>query len=832
MDDFSDLGNAIAEATGAPVTRATYTIQTNGTSSTPSPAAQQSPLDKALAAEGTTGPVADIARSIYTQESGAGSNTKTSNANAVGGMQVQPATFSGVADKGWDINDPVQNARAGIRYVKQMYGQAGGDPVLTAAGYYGGPNGIEKARQGIAVSDPRNPNAPNTLQYGQQVAARLPQSSPAVYDPNAFNADDIVAALTGSGQANATQAQQTVAGPSQASQIPGSNAVAPPSDHGAPATQQPETWWDKLKGLGEAAASTASGMVAGVIGPTAGLAYGLTHGYGSPQGVKNASDVAANVSDAMTYQPKTQAGQRYTQNVGDAVNNSGIAALAPISEISALGSIAPAAIDQIKGTIPISNITQDVAHIDPTMKPRVKLNIDGSQTPIQQAPPITASGPQSVGAAASSYSQQAAASGASPEMVAAIAKAEENGQLNSTAAARHIEASSLPVPVDLTAGQATGDVNILSHEQNTRGAQPGLAERFNGQNGQLIENINAIRDQAAPDVFGANHVENGQSVINSYLAKDDLANTDISAKYQALKDANGGDFPLKGSDFVNSADAALKADNVTRFLPPEVGGILGDLRDGGPMTVNDFENYRTILAQQARKAARSGDGTAEHAINVVRNSLESIPMSDEAAAIKPLADAARSAAKARFDALREDPAYNAAVNGTVAPDDFIHKFVVNGKVGDVGIMQANLADDQSAAQAIASGAINHLKNRAGVGNDAGNFSQAGYNKALQAMAPKLNALVPPEQAQQLQTLGNVSRYTTEQPRGAYVNNSNTLVGSMANSAKELGLGVLNAKTYGASGLIRNKLAERAASKSAAKSLEVGAGLTKISGFPK
>jgi len=47
---------------------------------------------------------------------------------------------------------------------------------LTAAGYYGGPGGLEKARRGIAVSDPRNSNAPTTLQYGQQVASRIPNS--------------------------------------------------------------------------------------------------------------------------------------------------------------------------------------------------------------------------------------------------------------------------------------------------------------------------------------------------------------------------------------------------------------------------------------------------------------------------------------------------------------------------------------------------------------------------------------------------------------------------------------------------------------------------------
>ena len=130
-------------------------------------------FDTALEAEGITGQLAEVARSIYKQESGGGKNTKTSNAGAVGGMQILPGTFASVADKGWDINDPMMNARAGIRYIKQMDKLAGGDPALIAAGYYGGTGGLQKAKLGIAVSDPRNPNAPNTLQYGQQVAARL-----------------------------------------------------------------------------------------------------------------------------------------------------------------------------------------------------------------------------------------------------------------------------------------------------------------------------------------------------------------------------------------------------------------------------------------------------------------------------------------------------------------------------------------------------------------------------------------------------------------------------------------------------------------------------------
>ena len=131
------------------------------------------PFDIALQQEGVSGPLADLARSIYVQESGGGKNTTTSNAGAVGGMQIIPDTFNRMADQGWDINNPEHNARAGLRYIKRLHEMSGGDPMLTAAGYYGGEGAIDKARRGIAISDPRNPNAPNTLQYGKAVVDRL-----------------------------------------------------------------------------------------------------------------------------------------------------------------------------------------------------------------------------------------------------------------------------------------------------------------------------------------------------------------------------------------------------------------------------------------------------------------------------------------------------------------------------------------------------------------------------------------------------------------------------------------------------------------------------------
>lgn len=137
-----------------------------------------SALDVALEAEGVAGSLADVARSIYAQESGSGKNTSTSTAGARGGMQILPGTFREVAGKGWDIDDPIDNARAGVRYIRKMSDKAGGDPALTAVGYYGGPGAIEKARRGEAVSDPRNPKAPTTLDYAAQVVGRMQKAAP------------------------------------------------------------------------------------------------------------------------------------------------------------------------------------------------------------------------------------------------------------------------------------------------------------------------------------------------------------------------------------------------------------------------------------------------------------------------------------------------------------------------------------------------------------------------------------------------------------------------------------------------------------------------------
>ena len=439
-------------------------------------------------------------------------------------------------------------------------------------------------------------------------------------------------------------------------------------------------------------------------------------------------------------------------------------------------------------------------------------------------------------AQSSAQSQGAAAAAprlgqTSPEIRQAIVQAAQKtgGAVNPDALVRHVEADTLPVPVRLTEGQALQDPVRISAEQNMRGQANGaLAERFNQQNGHLIQNVQAIRDEVGPDVFTTNPVEHGDTLIKAYQDKDAALRADITAKYKALADANGGDLPLDGKTFVDSAQAALKKQMKAPFLPPGVQSTLSEL-GSGPMTFENFENLRTTLAAEGRKAARAGDGNAEGAINIVRDQLENVPVSGQTAAVKGLADQARSAAKARFDALRADPAYKAAVDGSVPPDRFVSKFVTGGTRDNVARMQQAFADDPVAQQTMGVAAVDHLRRSAGIddmGN--GNFSQAGFNKQLQALNPKLRALVGPAHADTLDQLGTVARYTQVQPRGAFVNNSNTLVGALAEHGSNLLEGVANAKTGGIGGtLARGVLNKRATRAAVQRALAPGAGLDQL-----
>jgi hypothetical protein len=438
---------------------------------------------------------------------------------------------------------------------------------------------------------------------------------------------------------------------------------------------------------------------------------------------------------------------------------------------------------------------------------------------------------QSMGAAGAAVDLQKL----SPDLRVAVEKAVQKtgGAVNPDAMARHIQADSLPVKVNLSTGQVLGDARLISDERNARGATPGFVEGFAAQNKALTANLRTFRDTAGENVFSTSPDQHADTIIARYKAIDDARNADIGAKYKALQDAAGGEFPVDTQALLTNVKAALKKSLSTSKAPSDVMAELEEKAASGNMTLEDFEGIRSSLARTQRSAS---DGQERHAAGVIRNQIEAMPLQPGAEKLKGLADAARAAARDRFQALEADPAYKAAVNETTPPDKFVQKFIIGGNRDEVAKLSEAMRDDETAAQTLKVATLDHLRQAAGI--DAsfnGNFTQAGYNKALRALEPKLGSLLDPKLAEHVQNLGDVARYTQLQPEGHYVNNSNTSVAqrALAHGADVLE-GAANVKAGGVpvGTWVRQNVTDRAGRKAAAKTFAPGAGLTHLSDLTK
>lgn len=433
---------------------------------------------------------------------------------------------------------------------------------------------------------------------------------------------------------------------------------------------------------------------------------------------------------------------------------------------------------------------------------------------------------QSMGAAAAAPRLQ----NVSPELKQAIVTAagKNGGAVSPEVLARHIDADSLPVPVRLTEGQATGDVNLLSHEQNLRGRVPAIAERFNDQGRALAQNLQAIRDNVGPDVFSANHVEHGDTLMNAYRAVDDARNSTINQAYAGLRAAAGGQFPIGADTLLQDVNRRLGAQLIAEHAPPSIMNALKNFAaNPGSMTFENFEAMRTNLATIQRTAT---DGLERRAAGEIRQAMEDLPLAPEAAKLKPLADRARSLARERFQAIDADPAYAAVVNGTVQPDDFVRKFITAGKRDDLARMAQTLSGDEAARQTMGVAALDHLRDAARLNpHFEGNFASASFNKALQKLGPNIQSMLPPQAVEQLEQLGRVANYTTAQPRGSFVNNSNTFVAAAADHAKSAAEGVANVAAGGlpVGTWVRRGLEGRATRRQAERAMAPGAGLGRL-----
>jgi len=329
-----------------------------------------------------------------------------------------------------------------------------------------------------------------------------------------------------------------------------------------------------------------------------------------------------------------------------------------------------------------------------------------------------------------------------------------------------------------TAGQITRDPTQFAQEKNLRGivgAGEPLANRFNQQNAQLIDNLNTRGAAAAPGAL-----QTSEAVMGKLSAGDAARKAATDALYSSARDSEGRAAALNPQAFATAANDALDSGMLGHTLPGQARAILNDVATGKiPLNVNTAEQIKTVLGSMSRGA--SVTDAERLALSKVRDALDNTPVASQMGedAIKAF-NLARGAHSVRMQLQEKVPALAAAVEKE-APDKFFQKYVLGGDVRDLkalsGVLKKEAPDaiDQIKAQI-----VDHLKTKAlnQANDEVGIFSQSAYNKALDNLTDKLPAFFSKQEIADLQRVGRVSSYIQAQPAGAAVNNSNTASAAM------------------------------------------------------
>jgi hypothetical protein len=391
------------------------------------------------------------------------------------------------------------------------------------------------------------------------------------------------------------------------------------------------------------------------------------------------------------------------------------------------------------------------------------------------------SGMQSGGAAATTNKAMldAAIAQASPELAAQLAK-ENPATINPQVLERYVDADTLGVK--LTKGQATQDPTLISNERNARGQDPRLAEALSQQNKTLLEKASSVKEQVAPDVFAPDYVANAEGALEFIGGKVKQNEQATTKAYKDLEDFGAGKIEVDSKTFAENAMKALTAKEDIDFLPSVIKTKIDAYEGGKPMNFAQYENLRTQIARETRKAQKADDGNAVHALTLVRGELEKLPLIGETVEAKALADKARSTAKSEFDLLnRDSPAYNKVyadlINGKTDTKDFIQSAVLRSKNKDF-VKTMELFDDPVAQQHLRAGALDIILKDAT--DTSGNFKPARFAKAIENLDvnKKLDVLFGQE-AQTLRKIAKTGQLVEARPAGAFVNESNTTVARMA-----------------------------------------------------
>ena len=510
-----------------------------------------------------------------------------------------------------------------------------------------------------------------------------------------------------------------------------------------------------IAGAGEAALALGTGATGGTIGMIGGTLKGLAEQllsgqFGTQQAADAVEQAATEGAQALTYAPRTQAGQEQTQAVGEAL--APLAAVAPMTaELGAIaqGARAAAPVARAAADRVVAPIQQGARQITETIRP------------------------------ATAEAQTVARSGG--------AAAVEAGAL------RQAKAEELPVPIKLTEGQKSREFGQQRFERETA-KDPEMGEpirqRFEEQNAKLQQNFDSFIDATgaqAGDLRGA-----GLAVDKALRSRAAADKTKIRTLYKEAEKSGEMESPVTLDSLVKHIDESGPEAEVANVLKAAKAkaiqlGVATEAENGQlipqPVSLKNAELFRRSI-----NAATNAEPT-----NIRQASIMKGLVDDATEGVGGEAYRKARGARARFAKDYENVSLVKNLIGqkrgsndrAIALEDVVRRSVIepSTSLDDVRqirrLLQTEGPSGQQAWKELQGATLNYIKDEAlkNVARDQqGNaiISPAQLDRAIQKLDKngKLDFVFGKKGAEMLRTVNDVAKDVLVAPPGA-VNTSNT-----------------------------------------------------------
>lgn len=680
--------------------------------------------------------------------------SRVSEAGAKTPYQFIEATRDAVLKKyGIDPWLSAQNAsEATALLLKESLDRNKGDVTAAVGEYHGG---TDRKNWG-----PRTNSYINRVMVGQQASkanaldngfAKFMAANPATPAPKPEAPVDQKTDALSAGFGSWLNAQQ--AAPAS---IPGAEEY----DARAPAPDP--TLGEQVVGAGETALAIGTGMTGGAVGAVKGFVGGLADP--NVGNLQQLSQATAQGAESLTYAPRTEAGQAQTQAVGQFMSNTvPLVGMAP--QMAALGQVGRAA-------APAAQVTAQAL-------PQVARNT--AVTAAQNVASTARAIPERVG---QMVGREPAAP--TPGTMASVGSAAVD-----MATQRKMAAQDLPVPIELTRGQATRDFAQQRFEGETAKAPEAgapLRDRFTQQNEQVLKNMDAFFDST-----GATSPElraTGVIVDKALVEQARRDKTEINVAYKRAEKAGEMEEPVSLDSVVQHLNESAPDAATTPLLDVARKralrlGVAVEGADGNlvaqPVPLKIAETYRKAVS-----------GATDYEPTNIRQSTIIKGLVDEAT--EGMGGDLYKEARGKYARYSQNYKDRATISkllnnkrGTsdrqVAFEDVFKHTILDGSLDDVRNVQRVLHrsgdEGKQAWKELQGQTINHIREQAtrNVARDqAGNqiVSADGLNKAIKSLDKdgKLQRIFGTQGAEQLRTINDVTNHIKTVAPGS-VNTSNT-----------------------------------------------------------